>query len=1621
MRLKTTMILLSLVLSTISILGAGDYLNTSFGVDAAPPNDPIFGTDGSDTTATTGDDFDFSIAVTDNGTIASVTVEYWYGTGAHSNDTMSGTGPYTLTITIPSDSTDTLHYIFWATDDEGNVTSTTQVDVTVTDNDAPVFDIDDTPSTGTTGETVTLSTDVLDASSVTVYAEYWFGTGTHSNMTMTGTSTFTLDVSVPSGSTDDLNYFFSAVDSLSMWSNTSQKTVTITDNDKPAFGTDTSDTSATTGEQFDFAITASDNIGVKDVHVEYWFDSGTPTNTTMTGSYSLSITMANDAKTFQYIFHAEDDAGNWAETVQVDIDIVDDEDPAFGTDGSDTAGTTGDHFDFSIVVTDNVEVDSVYVEYWFGTDTPTNTSMSGTGPYTYQITTPSDRLDDLHYIFHAVDHGGHWIHTSQVDVDITDNDGPEFFDSTPAFATTGESITFSVAITDNIGFVSASLEYWFGTDTPTNVSLTGSSPFTYIVSIPLNSLDKLHYIFHANDVTGIWTETPQKTVTILDNDKPVFGTDASDTAGTTGEEFDFSIGVTDNIGLIVVYVEFWWGNGPHSINILSESSGTYTLTVDLRTDTDETFHYFFQAADTSGNWARSSTVDITITDNDKPSIDSDDTPSSGTTGDSFTFSIDASDNVAMGNAYVLYWFGTGSMTNSTMLEDSGTYTYTITLPEDSIDSLYYTIQIVDAAGLWTYLGSDVEVKITDNDKPVFGADTTDVGGTTGETLDFGIEVTDNMGVNEVEVEYWYGAGSHTTAAMSGTGPYTYTITVPDDSIDTLHYIFHAYDEEGNMESTSQADVGITDNDRPVFGTDSSVTQCTTGEYIDLEIEIMDNIGVYQVFVEYWYGSGERMNRSMTGTGPYYYTTQVPMGMIDSFRYIFHAVDEEGNWEETAMVSIPIFDNDRPLFGHDLSDVSGTTGDQISLAIEVEDNIGVTEVYVEYWFGSGTHSNVSMTGTGPYYYNITPASDSLETLYYIFRAADAAGNWNVVEIEDVKITDNDHPVLGTDSTPSMTTTGGEVTFSVEVTDNIGVTLVNVEYWFGLGFHVTREMTGTGTYSYTIDIPENSNDTLYYKFHTSDIAGNEFESNTRMVTVKDNDPPIIGEDLSSNSCTTGNDFTFRIEVTDNIEVKEVHVEYWFNSGPRTTVPMEVDGVYSHTFQIPTAMTGDLIYMFMTQDTAGNWVNTTMTNITVVDDDFPILISDRTPASATTGEDLEFIVTYSDNVGITSAYAEFWFGTGTRQTADFDLETGDLSIPIPSGSTSTLHYILHFMDAGGNTLVTNQRDVKIIDNDLPQVLSDSSPVEANTGEEIKFSFELTDNVRVASAILEYWTGSSSKHFMSPLVQVNGSYTLDYMVATDSVSDINYILIVEDPSGNELILERRTIDVFDGISPVIEDIDDVTIYLGRLIDIKAVATDNIGIVSYDWDGAPIENDMDMLQGTPIASGTYDVTVTVMDQAGNSAETSFTITVLPLDNDRDSDGVPDLVEIENDMDPDDPGDVNEDPDGDGIPSGTEIEEGLNPQSQDSDGDSMPDNWERDNDLDPTTFSSEEDTDGDGITDLKEFLQGTDPQSKEEEESDPEVIYWILFVIGVIIFIALVVFFLLRMDPTKKKEEEMKD
>jgi len=51
--------------------------------------------------------------------------------------------------------------------------------------------------------------------------------------------------------------------------------------------------------------------------------------------------------------------------------------------------------------------------------------------------------------------------------------------------------------------------------------------------------------FIASD--GQLSDTETVTITVIDNDRPVFGTDGSDTSQTTGEDFDFSINVSNRI------------------------------------------------------------------------------------------------------------------------------------------------------------------------------------------------------------------------------------------------------------------------------------------------------------------------------------------------------------------------------------------------------------------------------------------------------------------------------------------------------------------------------------------------------------------------------------------------------------------------------------------------------------------------------------------------------------------------------------------------------------------------------------------------------------------------------------------------------------------------------------------------------------------------------------------------------------------------------------------------------------------------------------------------------------------------------------------------------------------
>lgn len=125
-----------------------------------------------------------------------------------------------------------------------------------------------------------------------------------------------------------------------------------------------------------------------------------------------------------------------------------------------------------------------------------------------------------------------------------------------------------------------------------------------------------------------------------------------------------------------------------------------------------------------------------------------------------------------------------------------------------------------------------------------------------------------------------------------------------------------------------------------------------------------------------------------------------------------------------------------------------------------------------------------------------------------------------------------------------------------------------------------------------------------------------------------------------------------------------------------------------------------------------------------------------------------------------------------------------------------------------------------------------------------------------------------------------------------------------------------------------------------------------------------------------YFAKVTLFNIAGESLDSSiinFVTSAVNATDDSDGDGMTDVWEIENSLDPQDASDGGLDIDGDGLTNRQEFVADTNPNLSDTDSDGMPDGWEVDHQLDPNDAAdADQDADGDGETNLEEYQNSVD-------------------------------------------------
>ena len=560
-----------------------------------------------------------------------------------------------------------------------------------------------------------------------------------------------------------------------------------------------------------------------------------------------------------------------------------------------------------------------------------------------------------------------------------------------------------------------------------------------------------------------------------------------------------------------------------------------------------------------------------------------------------------------------------------------------------------------------------------------------------------------------------------------------------------------------------------------------------------------------------------------------------------------------------------------------------------------------------------------------------------------------------------------------------TTGEEFEVVYNITDNVGISWSRLHYWqdgVGSRHPSSTDLTRNGTiWNCSIPVAGYSVGNVSFYLECQDIPGNTNISRIVNVTVSDNDPPWLVEDLTGPIGRTGDDFTFSGRAGDNIGVSSLEIDWRYHSETefRSRSMDHSDGIWSATVQLSSDKCGPIDYRYRISDLSSNMNTTVTSTINVIDDDRPGYLEDLTGLEATTGDPINLLLSARDNIGIDTAWLEWWW-EGDRFHENVSLSrsengTWNHSMILPHNEVKTLNYVFHVNDTHDNWNSTGSFNRSMRDDDEPVLEDDFSYTEAYTGNPVVLMVKTRDNVGVSNVNLSYRLGPDgewTEEDMDIMPMFNYSATLE--VPVNCSGPLHYRFSSYDNNGNVNVSELTTILVLDNIDPSVEWIESASEFRSNgTLMVNASCYDNIGIgeVTLQWWflGSDEKNNITMRSnGThfaaiidigPTESSYLYYQVHVSDGSGNRVESlKKEVLITPIPEDDPEDGKDD----EGDTDPEESDhrdDVENDPD--------------------QDGDGLPDEWEVKYGLSTSSNDSGEDPDGDGLTNMEEMLGGSDP------------------------------------------------
>ncbi|MDH7506316.1 MAG: cohesin domain-containing protein [Candidatus Thermoplasmatota archaeon] len=279
-------------------------------------------------------------------------------------------------------------------------------------------------------------------------------------------------------------------------------------------------------------------------------------------------------------------------------------------------------------------------------------------------------------------------------------------------------------------------------------------------------------------------------------------------------------------------------------------------------------------------------------------------------------------------------------------------------------------------------------------------------GYTGDGFTFSVNVTDNVDEPEnlsVYVNWLHGSSSgNNTMTHTGNNIFEKTVTLNINSVSNLSYRFFTMDCHGNSNTSMIYTVTVFDNKAPSINViNASPGVQEVGGFVNITAQIIDNIGIAQVFLNITYPNSFYENISIINNNSNnVYFCNKTFSQYGTHNYFIWVDDLHGNNVKSLSNSFFIGDFSAPV----ISNIVLTTSSPIdtdpvfgwvNITCKVEDNVAVAFVYVNITKPNGSFCNISMNPNGLNYYYLNSSSVFSDSGNYSYKIESLDNDLNFV--------------------------------------------------------------------------------------------------------------------------------------------------------------------------------------------------------------------------------------------------------------------------------------------------------------------------------------------------------------------------------------------------------------------------------------------------------------------------------------------------------------------------------------------------------------------------------------------------------------------------------------------------